>query len=127
MIANDANMPTLQSSWAGMRTLSELRTVLDRATNTLEPQHWPAWLKRLDKELDDLLHSPEKSKESVRCKPKEFALVRVDYLQAAADALRARAHLDAGHSQEPERFEANTTYDWEAANVIEYAIMKAKE
>jgi hypothetical protein len=30
----------------------ELRALLDRALNTLEPNNWPAWVAQLDREVD---------------------------------------------------------------------------
>lgn len=37
--------------------LYSLRKILDRATNTLEPSHWPAWLVTLDAKVDEKLRS----------------------------------------------------------------------
>lgn len=54
--------------------------------------------------------------------PKPFIAVRIDYLQAAAEALRYKAHNEAGHSTGCQRFTAESTYDWQAAQAIDGAI-----
>ena len=53
--STEESIPLVVASWVGKAPLQELRTMLDRAMNTWEPQDWPAWLdplsSRVDKEL----------------------------------------------------------------------------
>lgn len=44
--------------------LPSLREMLNRATNTLEPDKWPAWLVSLDKEVDTRLKQIEEDRQS---------------------------------------------------------------
>lgn len=120
MISNVDGVQILTWSWVGAEQIGSLYAIIGRATNTLEPQLWPKWLAEMERQASSSLGL------SGTGKRKPYVSVRSDYLIAAAQALRYKAHSDAGHSQGAESFRKEDTYEWEAANAIDLALDEAK-
>lgn len=119
MIAKITLEPVLTTRWVGGE-LDELRTILDRAMNTLEPVHTPQWLKVLSAECDAALGQTRRTPPR-----KEYVTIPIAYARAAVSSLRFHAHDQAAHSQAPDIIESRFTYEHEAAEAIESAVKAA--